>query len=314
MLNPLCPSANMIAMTKPMKKSLTLALLYLIATMADAGEIIAIPVVGANEISATPLPPLPPLPPLRVHGAGDIIKDCDDCPEMVVIPAGSFLMGSPADPPEDPFSNAPVKKNGEPSERPQHRVQIQSFAIGKYEVTQEQWYAVMGSNPSKNKGRTLPVEQVSWDDVQEFIAKLIRKTGQLYRLPSEAEWEYAARAGSTTKWSVGDDASKLRNHAWGNSSVLKTQVVGQKLRNGFGLFDMLGNVSEWTQDCWHDNYNGAPMDGSAWTKNCSEDGRVLRGGFFGSNSWDLRLASRAWDSPLSPSHLSGLRVVRILSP
>ena len=127
-------------------------------------------------------------------------KDCDDCPEMVVIPAGSFLMGSPIDPEQDPFSNGKPVKVGEDNEKPQHRVNIQVFAIGKYEVTQEKWYAVMGNNPSSKKGRTLPVESVSWNDAQLFVQKLSQKTGFNYRLPSEAEWEYAARAGSTTSF------------------------------------------------------------------------------------------------------------------
>jgi formylglycine-generating enzyme required for sulfatase activity len=174
-------------------------------------------------------------------------------------------------------------------------VQIQSFAIGKYEVTQEQWYAVMGNNPSANKGRALPVEQGSWDDVQQFIAKLNQKTGQKYRLPSEAEWEYAARAGTTTTWSFGNDVSKLGNYAWyKENSGLKTHAVGQKLPNAFGLFDMHGNVWEWVQDCWHETYAGAPTDGSAWTTGCSGNYRALRGGSWYYFQEDLRSASRGW--------------------
>jgi formylglycine-generating enzyme required for sulfatase activity len=214
---------------------------------------------------------------------GTIIKDCPDCPEMVVLPSGSFLMGSPPDPEPDPFSNEQPKTIGEPDERPQHRVQIQSFAIGKYEVTQEQWYAVMGNNPSQNKGRTLPVEQVSWDDIQQFIANLNQKTGQKYRLPSESEWEYAARAGSTTIYPFGNSDSALHVYAWFSAIAGGTNPVGLKRPNQFGLFDMLGNVSEWTQDCWHENYVGAPADGSAWTSGCAENRQVARGGswFFG---------------------------------
>ena len=113
---------------------------------------------------------------------GTIIKECPECPEMVVIPAGSFVMGS--------------EKNA--NEKPPHMVTIRSFVIGKTEVTQEQWYAVMGNNPSSDKGSNLPVARVSWNDVERFITKLNQKTGQKYRLPSEAEWEYAARAGTTS--------------------------------------------------------------------------------------------------------------------
>jgi len=161
--------------------------------------------------------------------AGQTIKDCPDCPEMVVLPAGSFEMGTPPDPRPDPFSNAAPKTIGAADEKPQRRVQIAPFAIGKYEVTQEQWYAVMGANPSRNKGRTLPVEQVSWEDVQVFIQKLNQKTGQQYRLPSEAEWEYAARAGSQTEYSFGDDEKELGRYAWYRAnSGGQTHPVGEK--------------------------------------------------------------------------------------
>jgi len=208
---------------------------------------------------------------------GAVFKDCDYCPEMVVIPAGSFMMGSPPDPEQDPFSNSKPTKVGEDNEKPQHRVNIQSFAIGKYEVTQEQWYAVMGSNPSSNKGRTLPVENLSWDDAQVFVQKLSQKTGKKYRLPSEAEWEYAARGGSTTTYPWGNSDAELHVYAWFKAIANATNPVGLKKPNQFGLYDMMGNVWEWTQDCWNPNYSGSPTDGSAWTRgDCSR--RVLRGG------------------------------------
>jgi len=146
-----------------------------------------------------------------------VVKDCAECPEMVLIPAGSFVMGSMGS-----YRNR--------DEEPMHSVNLRSFLMGKTEVIQEQWEAVMGNNPSKNKGPTLPVENVSWDDVQQFIVKLNKKTGHRYRLPSEAEWEYAARAGTTTEWSHGNDESKLGDYAWyGMSNASKTQAVGQKL-------------------------------------------------------------------------------------
>ena len=159
---------------------------------------------------------------------GSVFKDCDDCPEMVVIPAGSFMMGSPPDPEQDPFSNAKPVKAGDETEKPQHLVIIQSFAIGKYEVTQEQWYAVMGSNPSSNKGRTLPVENVSWDDAQVFVQMLSKKTGKKYRLPSEAEWEYAARGGSTTTYPWGNSDAELHVYAWFKAIANSTNPVGLK--------------------------------------------------------------------------------------
>ena len=243
---------------------------------------------------------------------GSIIKDCPECPEMVVLPSGSFLMGSPPDPGPDPFSNEQPKTIGEANEKPQHRVQLQNFAIGKYEVTQEQWYAVMGNNPSQNKGRTLPVEQVSWDDIQQFITKLNQKTGQKYRLPSEAEWEYSARAGSTTTYPFGNSDSELHVYAWFSAIAGSTNPVGLKRPNQFGLFDMLGNVWEWTQDCWHGNYAGAPTDGSEWIAGCSVNERVLRGGSWYNSPAFLRSASRIRVIPGGRINSIGFRLARDL--
>ena len=265
---------------------------------------------GAQRLAAARMAELPQ--------PGQTIKDCADCPEMVVLPAGIFMMGSP-DPQHDPFSNEKPKKSiGKPDERPQHRVQIKSFALGKYEVTQEQWYAVMGNNPSTNKGRTLPVETVSWDDTQQFIAKLNQRTGLSYRLPSEAEWEYAARAGSTNEWGSSNDKSGLKDTAWysENSAYWQTRAVGQKLPNAFGLFDMHGNVWEWVQDCWHADYSGAPTDGSAWTTGCISSSRVRRGGSWHSDPAFLRSADRWFDQPGGPGYRdyygNGLRLARTL--
>lgn len=189
--------------------------------------------------------------------AGNIIKDCPDCPEMVVIPTGSFNMGSYYD-----RDSAPL-----------HRVKISAFLLGKTEVTQGQWKAVMGFNPSHfyQCGDSCPVDSVSWDEAKEFA----RRLGSKYRLPTEAEWEYAARAGSGYKWSFGDNASQLEEYAWLYQKA--TQAVAQKKSNAFGLHDMYENVWEWNQDCWNNNYEGAPVDGSAWESgDCSQ--RVVRGG------------------------------------
>jgi formylglycine-generating enzyme required for sulfatase activity len=217
--------------------------------------------------------------------------------DMVLIPAGSFTMGT--------------DKNID--EKPPHTVYVQSFLIGKTEVTQKQWQYVMGSNPSRFSacGPECPVENVSWNDIQEFIAKLNQKTGQKYRLPSEAEWEYAARAGTTTEWSHGNDDSRLGNYAWySQNSGSKTQAVGQRLPNAFGLFDMHGNVWEWTQDCWHGTYAGAPADGSSWIAGCSANYRVLRGGSWNYGSADLRSASRGRDGPGDRYLINGFRLAR----
>ena len=246
----------------------------------------------------------------QVVNAGTVFKDCDDCPEMVVIPAGSFLMGSPPDPEQDPFSDTKPVKVGEENEKPQRRVQIQLFAIGIFEVTQERWFAVMGNNPSSNKGRKLPVEQISWDDTQLFVQKLSQKTGKKYRLPTEAEWEYAARAGSTSTYPWGNRDGESHVYAWFNANANATNPVGLK-KQKFGLHDMMGNVWEWTQDCWNGNYKGSPTDGTAWLSgDCSQ--RVLRGGSWGSSPLDLRAASRYRSTTAFRNSYVGFRVARDL--
>jgi formylglycine-generating enzyme required for sulfatase activity len=211
--------------------------------------------------------------------SGAVIKDCAECPEMVVLPEGSFLMGS----------------NTAFSEQQRHQVTIRNFLIGKTEVTQRQWQDVMGINPSHFSacGWDCPVDNVRWSEVQQFISKLNQKTGQKYRLPSEAEWEYAARAGTTTEWSFGNDESKVGNYAvYSDNSGSKTQVVGQKLPNAFGIYDVHGNVREYVQDCWHETYAGAPSDGSAWTTGCGGSLRILRGGSWSNVATMLRSTAR----------------------
>jgi formylglycine-generating enzyme required for sulfatase activity len=260
--------------------------------------------LSSNDVRpvAMALPPVQPTPVTRPVQPGTTFKDCDDCPEMVVIPSGTFMMGTK----DDPFAKIPSPKN----EQPQHAVSIRSFSIGKYEVTQEQWYSVMGNTPSNFKGRTLPVERVSWNDTQEFIQKLNAKTGKTYRLPTEAEWEYAARAGSQTAFSFGDNESELGKYAWFNdNSSGQTHPVGEKQPNAFGLFDMHGNVWEWTQDCWNENYVGAPVDGNAWTQgDCSR--RILRGGSWFYLPQALRSAYRGLSTVAGRYNNDGFRVVR----
>jgi formylglycine-generating enzyme required for sulfatase activity len=249
-----------------------------------------------------PQAPAAPAPATSAFTAGRVFKDCEDCPEMMVIPAGTYMMGSKA----DPFAATQPSAD----EQPQHAVSIRSFAMGKLEVTQEQWYALMGNLPSKFKGRTLPVEQVSWDDAQEFIKRLNTKTGQNYRLPSEAEWEYAARAGSPADYSFGDDPKQLSRFAWfAANSDNTTHPAGEKTANQFGLHDMHGNVWEWTQDCWNGNYTGAPADGSAWTAgDCSR--RVLRGGSWNYFPQSLRAAFRNGFTTAFRNFNFGFRVAR----
>ncbi|NER32868.1 MAG: SUMF1/EgtB/PvdO family nonheme iron enzyme [Oscillatoria sp. SIO1A7] len=225
--------------------------------------------------------------------------------EMVSIPGGSFMMGSP-DGEEGRYNR----------ESPQHRVTVPAFFMGKYPVTQAQWQAVMGNNPSSFKGENLPVENVSWYDAEEFCKKLAEKTGKSYRLPSEAEWEYACRAGTTTPFHFGQtittDLANYRGTDWEVSGAYKgsygkgpkgkdrhktTPVCSFKVANAFGLCDMHGNVWEWCQDTWHENYQGAPTDGSAWiASNSKHNDRMLRGGSWFNSPVNCRGAFRGPDN------------------
>ncbi len=226
--------------------------------------------------------------------------------EMVQIPGGTFTMGSPAG-----------EKQRDNDESPQHRVTVPSFYMGRYEVTQAQYQAVMGKNPSNFKGNKRPVEKVSWNDAVEFCKKLSQKTGRTYRLPSEAEWEYACRAGSSTPFYFGETITPDLVNYNGNSPYgsapkgeyrQQTTDVGIFPPNAFGLYDMHGNVYEWCQDTWHDNYNGAPTDGSAWIDN-QNSYRLLRGGSWFNNSGYCRSANRGRDYPDDIGNNDGFRVV-----
>ncbi len=236
---------------------------------------------------------------VAVAEAGKTFKDCADCPEMVEIPAGSFAMGS---------------NKGEPDEKPLHNVTIaQSFAIGKTEVTQQQWQAVMGNNPSyfSECGDTCPVEQVSWNDVQLFIKKLNTKTGKQYRLPSEAEWEYACRAGKQQEYCGSDAADSVAWNSFNSGSFFfnTPHPVASKQANAFGLYDMSGNVWEWVADNYHDNYNGAPEDGSAWVNGSMH---VLRGGSWGKDAKFGRAVARSKFSANYRDFSYGFRLARTL--
>lgn len=216
--------------------------------------------------------------------------------EFMLIPAGEFDMGSPQN-----------EAGRDDDEGPLHLVKIaNAFYMGKYEITQKQWRDVMGTDPSYFKGDNLPVEQVSWNEVQEFISRLNEKEGRdKYRLPSEAEWEYAARAGTTTRYYIGDDASKLSDYEWYEGN--ETHEVGQKKPNPWGLYDIHGNVWEWMQDKYHSSYDGAPTDGSAWEGDGSH--RVIRGGSFDYAAEHLRSANRNDRDPGYRYRNTGLRIV-----
>jgi formylglycine-generating enzyme required for sulfatase activity len=232
--------------------------------------------------------------------------------EMVWIPCGTFTMGKPDD------------ENGWANERPQHSITLNGFWMGKYEFTQAQWKALMkGANPSHFQGGIYgntdrrPVEQVSWQDCQTLITALnfyIRATGQGYatfRLPSEAEWEYACRAGTYTRfyWGEDPDYSIIRDYAWYDFFGSHTWDVGGKLANNYGLYDMIGNVMEWCQDWYHDNYVGAPVDGSAWEVPACTN-RVLRGGCWRNYGYYCRSAFRVNISPSLGYSYTGFRLVR----
>ena len=198
--------------------------------------------------------------------------------KFTYIPAGEFIMGS----------------DEEENEQPMHKVTInEPFYLGSYPVTQREWMAVMGNNPSNFQDDNRPVNFVSWVDVQKFIRKLNKKERTCtYRLPSEAEWEYAARAGSKKKYCYGDSESNLRNYAWyGGNSHSNIHPVGKKKPNSFGIYDMHGNVWDWVQDEWHNNYNGAPTDGNIWDSGMGSQ-RVARGGSYPAGSREGQAAAR----------------------
>jgi TonB family protein len=218
--------------------------------------------------------------------------------DFVLIPAGTYMMGS---------------DTGDNDEKPIHRVRLsKAFYLGKYEVTQGQWQAVMGTNPSDFKGdANVPVKNVSWEDVQEFIRKLNTKEGGLkYRLPTEAEWEYAARAGTTTVYGFGNDERQLGEYAWyGENSWRTTHPVGQKKPNAWGLYDMYGNVWEWVQD-WYGPYTaGSAVDPAG---PASGSTRVRRGGGWGFVAGGYRSADRGNDPPGYRGGFLGLRLLRTI--
>ena len=210
-----------------------------------------------------------------LYKAGDIIQDCRQCPQMVYIPAGSFRMGD-------------IQGGGDSDEKPVHRVSVKAFLMSATEVTFDQWDACVAAGGCSHKpddngwGRgNRPVMRVSWEDItKQYIPWLNRTTGEQYRLPTEAEWEYAARAGSETKYSWGNSIGNNKANCDGCGSRWddsQTAPVGSFAANAFGLYDMHGNVWEWTQDCLNGSYKDAPSDGTAWLSgNCGR--RVLRGG------------------------------------
>ena len=279
---------------------------------------------------------------------GWAFRDCPECPEMVVVPAGSFMMGSPAS-----------EEGRWDDEGPVHRVTISElFAVGKYEVTRGEFGQFMDAtghstatdcktyengefkrrsglgwqNPGYRQDERHPVVCVSWDDAKAYVAWLSQKTEERYRLLSEAEWEYAARAGTRTSRYWGDDASAQCMHANGYDQTAKPKLnldldnascrdgwihtarVGGYSANGFGLLDVLGNVWEWVEDCWHESYAGAPRGGSAWMSGGECRVRVIRGGSWAYIPRNLRSANRNWDFSEDRYYDLGFRIARTLTP
>jgi formylglycine-generating enzyme required for sulfatase activity len=231
-----------------------------------------------------PAPVEPPKPPAA--------SPCAHCPEMVKLPAGEFMMGS---------------NDGSSDEKPAHRVSVKAFAIGKREVTQGQWRAVMGGNPSRfsSCGDDCPVESVGWNDAQDYIERLNRQTGGRYRLPTEAEWEYACRAGGTQEYCGSGDPDAAAWHS-GNSGG-KTHPAGGKRANAWGLHDMSGNVWEWTCSA----YTAGGYDGSE--KTCTNDAsarRATRGGSWNHGPRDVRSANRNWVDPARRDDTLGFRLAQ----
>jgi formylglycine-generating enzyme required for sulfatase activity len=240
-------------------------------------------------------------------------RECaKDCPEMIVVPAGEFAMGSRA-----------TEKGRYDHEGPQHKVAIaKPFAVSKFDVTFADWDTCVsvGGCPQTTDGGmgrgTKPVIYVNWGDAQQYVAWFSKMTGQRYRLLTEAEWEYAARAGTTTAYSWGDEIGKGNASCNGCGSKWdnrETSPVGSFKPNGFGLYDMGGNVWQWVEDCYHGDYNEAPTDGSAWiTGDCSR--RVVRGGSWYSGPRVLRAANRGRFSTDLRDLFLGFRVGRTLTP
>ena len=289
---------------------------------------------------------------------GQTFRDCSSCPEMVVVPAGTFIMGSPES--EAGRLRTVYDQEGEAIrwttqdtvrlkveagqrlvvvEGPQRYVTIAApFAVGVYEVTFEEWDAcargggcggLIPDHEGWGRGRR-PVINVSWEEARGYAEWLSRETGETYRLPSEAEWEYVARAGTETarywgetdaaqcRYANGADAAALQEYphwiaASCSDGYLETAPVGSFAPNAFGLYDTLGNVWEWTLDCWNERYSGAPADGSAWESgDCSD--RVARGGSWQNVPGRVRSASRSRDPAVDyRNSLAGFRVVRIIN-
>ncbi len=261
----------------------------------------------ATPVAETPPPPKqPPSPPQRTVSSSGSFKDCSECPEMVSLPAGTFIMGD---------------DKGDLSEKPAHKVTIKkAFAIGKYEVTVGEWNSCVNAGacrPTSDEVQNIddmPVRDISWSDATDYVNWLSKTTKQNYRLPTEAEWEYAARAGTSTTYWWGNSMQPGKAHCkdcGGQTSSDSPAKVGSFDPNPYGIHDMNGNVWEWVNDCWHRNFNGAPSDGSAWGEgNCSV--RVIRSGSWRNDKTYVHSASRFKYDAYIRYIQNGFRVVKTL--
>jgi formylglycine-generating enzyme required for sulfatase activity len=250
---------------------------------------------------------------LKAANPGSDFKECEKgCPVMIVMPHGKFIMGSPEN-----------EQGREPSEGPQHEVTIaEPFAVSKFEATFEEWDACAAAaacvRVTGHWGRgEMPVINVSWKDAKQYVAWLARLTGKDYRLLTEAEWEYAARAGTNTRYFWGDDPGAGNANCDGCGSRWDRQhtaAVGSLKPNVFGLYDMQGNVWEWVEDVWHGRYDGAPADGSAWLRGSDPNYRVVRGGSWRAESELVRAAARVKRNINVRFDTLGFRVARTMKP
>jgi formylglycine-generating enzyme required for sulfatase activity/class 3 adenylate cyclase len=259
------------------------------------------PAPAATAPQASPHVAMVKPPPLPPQGSVpyEVVRDCEQCPQLVSLPGGAFSMGS----------------NDDPTEKPLHQVTVAPFAIGRLPVTIGEWkqcVAAKACTYDPSGSDELPVHNVSWADAQQFVTWLSGLSNKKYRLPTEAEWEYAARGGSATKFWWGNQVVRgMANckDCGDQSNARLPMKVASFAPNAFGLYDMAGGVAQWVADCWHRDYQGAPKDGSSWDHaNCRE--RVLRGGSWLNDAGDLRSASRNYYDPNVRYPANGFRVVR----
>lgn len=259
--------------------------------------------LNTKEITPHNLKPAP-------SKVGEVFQECSDCPELVVLPKGKFTMGAPSTDPDRTVN-----------EMPTHMVTLNyPLLVGRYEVTFAQWgicarEKMCRSVVADTAGHTEhPVVNVSWQDAQDYLAFLKKKTGAEYRLLTEAEWEYAARAMQPSRYPWGDEIGKNRagcSDCEAATHEKTTYPIGAFSANAFKIFDTLGNAREWVMDCWHDNYEYAPQDGSAWMTACSEGRRVTRGGAWNMPVQDLRVTARGRETWDYKANNLGFRVVRV---